>query len=517
MRVSFIIIFSFVCHTFLSAQNFSIQHSSTIEVKNKDAYPIRLIASDEENIVVSKGTTSLLSKEIEIFSKSLKSSQIIKLKTKEDERADNAIWTGKNLIVLWEKKIKNDKSFSFQLISKNGRSSNKSNIGNIEDGFSNNLKDHHVEVIKSPDNEYFAFIIKDIITKKVTSYTEVIAIFNKDGKLIEKQKNKYSDFSTFDGFHFISSDSQYIKISKNKNQLQIHQKNFIEKNQSKFSIPLEFPKNIITDSYTIEYNPQLSIFSFFSLTKNDANILGYNGEIFIQFDIKEQQQKSLWIQDYSSEFLDEFRKSDSISGGYILNKDFSLNTQFKIRKSLINQDGSYFLIREYYPTISPLKKDEQYATKSQELIDINGQINAPYNMLDLIVSKISNQGAIEWVKRLPKSQYGLGFQYGSFDAFINSKHELVILYNIELNAKSFIKKIENNYINNYNISPLAKTITSDGEVSTYHLSKWIGNDLTLFPISSINIAPSQENLFTISQEKSKSKPTRWKLTKIGFQ
>ncbi|MCO5233870.1 MAG: hypothetical protein LC105_05895 [Chitinophagales bacterium] len=513
----FVIVFSLFSSTCLIAQSFSIQNSSAIEVTDKYSYPIQLISVDSHNIVISKGSSTLLTKEYEIYSKSLKSTQKVKLKTSPYEKADYALWTGKLLILLWEKKVKNDNSISYQIVSKNGRTSTKSNLGIIENGQSSFLKNHQIEIIKSIDNEYFAFIIKDIITKKENQYIEFLAIFNKEGKLIEKQKNKYADFVAFDGFHFLSNDSLYIKISKNKNQLQVYQKNIIEKEQNKFSLPIEIPDSIIIGPYNIIYNPQNSGYSFSASLKNNAQTIGYNGEIFIQFDIDEQKQKSLWVNFYTAEFLEEFKKSDSISGGYILNNDFSLNTQFKIRKTLLNKDGGYYLIREYYPTIPLSIKKEQYASKIDKTLDINGQINSPYNMLDLIITKISNQGEIEWVKRIPKAQFGLGYQYGSFDAFLNKKEELVILYNMELSNKSFLKKIDNNYINNMNISPLAKTFTPNGEVSTYPLSKWLGNDMTLFPLFSIGFNSENEELLTITQEKSKSKPKLWKLTKIGFQ
>ena len=146
----------------VEAKDFNVKSSNSITIKDKDSYPIQLIHADSSFVIYTKGTESNEIKSIEFLNNTLRSVNNIKLKTTPIDRVEYVIWTGDQLIILWEKKNKNDRALSYQIINKNGRTSAKTFLGNLENCFSNYLKEHQVEIIKSPNNENFGFIVNEI-------------------------------------------------------------------------------------------------------------------------------------------------------------------------------------------------------------------------------------------------------------------------------------------------------------------------------------------------------------------
>ncbi len=517
-----LIIFSLIpLHVF--ATDFDIKTGSPSKIKYQNTFPINLIHADDNHIIFNKGNESGLTKEIEIFNKDFRSLKKIALKTKSNDRADYFLWTGEQLIVLWEKKIKNNRSLAFQLIGINGRTSSKSNLGVLEKCFSPYLRDHQVSTISSPDQEYFAFIIKDVYAKsysgKNADYNEFIAVFDKKGKLLEKQKNVLNEFSKTDGFYFLTNNGELIKLTSNssKNELLVTKKNLLEKKNENFKISLDLPKPVKPITYSIIFNNSSNTFDYIATTKSHDSIIGQNGLFVAKFDLNDQIEKSNWYYPFSDTLLIQYKKASNFSEGNTLFKDLSLSNDFKIRKIVPKNEGGFYIIQEYYNSFKPdflrdqLKKE--YTTQNENRFNTDYRLNTSYNTLDLIVTNVSKTGKIEWVKRVAKNQQGLGYQYGSFDAF-SSNDDLYILYNKEKTEKSFVKTMDRDHVLVNNIVPLGRKLTSGGEASFFDLSRKLEDKMIFYPLFSTSSNTSSVDFISFIQQNTSATPCDGKLIRI---
>ena len=508
-KLLFIILSLLTFH--VKAKDFNIKNSNVITIKDKDSYPIQLIHADDEFVIYTLGTEFNEVKSIEILNKSLRKVNSINLPTSTFDRVDHVIWTGEQLLVLWENQKKNDRVISYQLIHRNGRTSAKSFLVTLENCFSNFSKEHLVDVLKSPDNEYFGFIVNDIYSKKYSgkdaNYLEFIAIFDKEGKLLDKQKNSFNTFQQLDGFHFLTNDAQYLKFKSlaSKNQLILMKKDLIEKEKEVVTMYLKMPDTIQPVSYRIEYNPIQDNYSYLSTTKDKKDLKGINGTYISTFNLSQDSAIGQWYTPYPNELLDASQQSFKISEGNILLKDFSLSTDFKIRKVVFKEDGGYYIIQEYYKRYTPpfLKEDlnHEYSAKTDNLFNTDYKFNTSIDPQDFIITNVNSEGEILWTKYLPKSQNALGHQFGSFDAFTKAK-DLYLIYNVAKSQKSFAKYLDSNHVAVQKLVPLCKKIDNEGNITTNNLINTVYRKMVFFPIFSIYNPAISGSIYTITQEKS---------------
>lgn len=495
----------------VEAKDFNIKSSNTITIKDKDSYPIQLIHADDEFLIFTKGTEFNEVKSIEFFNKSLRSVKNIPLKTTPTERVDHIIWTGEQIFLLWEQKKKNDKAIYYQLIQKNGRISSKSFLVNLENCFSNQLKEHSVDVLRSPNNEYFGFVINEIYSKsysgKNAKYLEFIVLFDKEGKLIDKQKNAYNKFQQLDGFHFLTNDAQYLKLESNasKNQLLLTKKDLVEKQLEKLVLKINMPDTIQPVSYRIEYNPTQNNYSYIATTKDQKALKGINGTYVASYNLSRDSAISHWYTPYPKEIMETSKKSFKFSEGNILLKDYSLSNDFKIRKVEFKEDGGYFIIQEYYKRYTPpfLKEMLHHETsaKTENLFNAQNQFNTSLDPQDFIITNVNAEGEIDWIKYLPKSQNALGHQFGSFDAFTKNE-DLFLIYNVAKSQKSFVKYLDSNFVSAGKLIPICKKIDNEGNISSFNLRSIVPRGMVFYPIFSIYQSAKLGSLYTIVQEKS---------------
>lgn len=517
-----LIIFSLLSFN-VFATEFDIKTSSPSKIKYQNAFPIQLIHADDNYIIYNKGNASGLTKEVEFFNKDFKSLKKIPLTTKSGDRADYFIWTGEQLITLWEKKVKNNRSLAFQLTGINGRASSKSNLGVLENCFSPYLRDHQVETISSPNQEYFAFIVKDVYSKsysgKNADYYEFIAVFDKKGKLLEKQKNTFNEFTKMDGFHFLTDEGDLLKVVSNssKNELLVTKKNLSEKKNENFKITLDFPKPAKPVTYHIIFNNNSKTYDYIATTKSHDTIIGQNGIFIAKFDFNEQVEKSNWYSPFADTLLLQFRNISNFSEGNSLFKDLSLSSDFRTRKIVAKDDGGFYVIQEYYNSFRPefLKGNTKQETSSkiENRFNTDYRLNTSYNTLDLIVTHVNPSGKVEWIQRIPKSQNGLGYQYGSFDAF-SSDDNLYILYNREKNESSFVKKMDSDHVPISNIVPLGRKIDAEGNLSFFDLTKKLEGKMIFYPLFSISGNAEKNNFVSFIQQNTSATPCDGKLIRI---
>ena len=494
----------------VEAKDFNVKSSNSITIKDKDSYPIQLIHADSSFVIYTKGTESNEIKSIEFLNNTLRSVNNIKLKTTPIDRVEYVIWTGDQLIILWEKKNKNDRALSYQIINKNGRTSAKTFLGNLENCFSNYLKEHQVEIIKSPNNENFGFIINDIYSKKYSGkdakYLEFIALFDKDGKLLDKQKNAYNTFQKLDGFHFLTNEAQYLKFSSNasKKQILVTKKDLIEKQKEVIKLNLEIPNSVQIISYRIEFNPFQNNYTYISTTKDQKNLMGINGEYVATYDLNRDTAFSQWYSLYPNELFKSSQKSFKFPEGNILLKDFSLSNDFKIRKVEFKEDGGYYVIQEYYKRYTPpfLKEmlGQESSAKTENLFNTDYKFNTSLDPQDFIITNVNSKGEIDWIKYLPKSQNALGHQFGSFDAFTKND-DLYLIYNVAKSQKSFAKYLDSNHVSVQKLVPICKKLNKEGKITSYNLDKFFSKNMVFYPIFSIYQPAKIGSLYTIIQEK----------------
>ncbi|HUH74157.1 MAG TPA: hypothetical protein VLZ75_07090 [Chitinophagales bacterium] len=510
MHKLLILIFSIISVQVV-AKDFNINSSNTITIKDKDSYPIQLIHADDEFVIYTKGTEFNEIKSIEFLNKTLRTVNNIKLKTTSTERVDHIIWTGEQLIVLWEQKKKNDKAVYYQIIHRNGRTSAKSFLINLENCFSNQLKEHRVEILRSPDNEYFGFVINEVYSKKYSGkdakFLEFTAIFNKEGKLLDKQKNAYNKFQQLEAFHFLTHEAQHLKFASNasKRQIFLTKKDLNEKQTESSKLTFKMPDTVQVVAYRIEYNPIKNNYAYISTTKDQKNLKGINGTYVATFDLNLDTAISQWYTPYTSELLETSKKSFKFSEGNILFQDYSLSNDFKIRKVEFKEDGGYFIVQEYYKRYTPpfLKEmiDHETSAKTENLFNAQNQFNTSLDPQDFIITNVNSKGAIEWIKYLPKSQNTLGHQFGSFDAFTKNE-DLYLIYNVAKSQKSFAKYLDSSHVAVGKLIPICKKIDQEGKITSFNLRTTAPKNMVFYPIFSIYQSAKQGSLYTIAQEKS---------------
>lgn len=493
------------------AKDFNIKSSNTITIKDKNSYPIQLIHADDDFVIYTKGTEFNEVKSIEFLNKTLRTVNNIQLKTTPTERVDHIIWTGDQLIVLWEVKKKNDRALSYQIIQRNGRTSARSFLINLENCFSNDLKEHLVKTLKSPDNEYFGFVVNDIYSKKYSGkdakYLEFVALFDKAGKLLDKQRNTYNKFQQLDAFHFLTNEAQHLKFVSNaaKRQLILTKKDLNEKQTEVLKLTLKMPDTVQAVTYRMEYNPIKNNYTYISTTKDKKNLKGINGQYVATFNINSDTSSSQWYTPYSSELLKTSQKSFKFSEGNILLNDYSLSNDFKIRKVEFKEDGGYYVIQEYYKRYTPpfLKEqiDHENSAKTENLFNAQYQFNTSLDPQDFIITNVNSEGEIDWIKYLPKSQNTLGHQFGSFDAFTKNE-DLYLIYNVAKAQKSFVKYLDSTHVSVGKLVPICKKIDKTGKISSINLTSTLPKKMVFYPIFSIYQSAKVGSLFTIAQEKS---------------
>lgn len=500
----------------VDASEFLIKNGNSFQIKYKDHHPIQLVYADQEQVIFTKGSRNLLTKEIEFLNKQLRSIKKIALKTSRNDRVDHLVWTGKQLILLWEKQAKNDRALYYQVIAPNGRKINRVYLGNLENSFSHQLRHHQVETIQSPNSEYFGFIIRDVTAKsyqgKDAKFLEFIAVFDQSGKLLEKQKNHYNSYFQQDGVYFLTDAAEIVKFrsNTNKNEILVDSKNFLDKTKEHFKIDLNFPDTANAISYQIIYNQQHNTYDYISTTKSHDTIIGQNGIYVSKLDLAKKVESSNWYLPYSEGFVEGFKNNPKAIEGNILMDDLSLSNDFVFRKTLPNSDGSFYIVSEHYSSyIPPYLREElkhEYTAAIQNRLNVSNQLNTSYTTMDFIVTYVNANGQIDWIKRFPKLQEGLGFQYGSFDAYTD-QGDLYLFYNREKPVQSFIKTLDKNRVIVQNIVPICRKITPTGEHSFFNLSKELQNNMIFYPLFSNGIKANVNQLMTtLIQEKTNKSP-----------
>lgn len=500
--------YQFLCFAFciltlhVNGQEWKVKGSTPLKIKYDDQYPLKLLHSDSQQIIITKGNENLFTKEIEIFNSDFKSIRKIKIKSTKNDRVDHIIWTGEQFILLWEKKLQNKRSLSYQIITSNGRTTSKINLGVIQNGYSPYIKSHQVDIIQNPEKTLFAFVVKDIISKsfqgKNAEYSDFIAVFDKSGKLIEKQQNKYNNFHQLDTYHFISNDSTLSKWTSHwdKNSFQVTQKHVSEKTKQTIQVPVALPPRTKVISYHIAYNPITHTMDIMGQTRSHDSIIGMNGIFFHKYTSDSLSKNGQWLYSFDSMFVADFTKSTKFQDGIILYKDNSLSNDFNLRKLVPTSDGGWYLIQEYYPKYQPdfIKSDRNIAKKStfSHQFNVDYKLNVPLNFSDAIVTYIQKDGTIAWSKRIPKPQNGLGHQWGSLEAIVKNDN-LYLLYNVEKKDKSFIKTLDNQHVVIGNLNPVVWKINTEGQTESIKSKIKVDQDFVFFPQFSTHLTPSDKN------------------------
>lgn len=511
--------------TQINAQEWKVKGPSPIKTKFNEQFPKQLIHSDSQYIIISKSDKKLKTREIEIFNHDFKSVRKIKINSTDKERVDHILWTGQHFIFLWEKKVQNKRILSYQIVSMNGRAGSKINLGNINDAWGGYLRQHQVEIIKSPNHSLFAFVVKEVVSKnyqgKNAEYSDLIAVFDQSGKLIEKQQNKYTNYSLLDTYHFISNDSILSKWIGNfdKNEFQISQKHITDKSKNNQKSKFNLPTSSKILNYHIEFNNSTNTFDFFANTKSHDSIRGINGTLFTKINSDSFDINGQWYQPFDTTLLDQFKSSSKFSEGNILYQDYSLSTDFIFRKLMPTADGGWFMIQEYFPKFTPdfLKKNDRITHTHQLNLHYNTDYiyNTPLNMSDAILTYISKDGSIKWQKRIAKPQDGLGHQWGAFDAIIQ-ENDLYFLYNIETKGKSFVKKFDQQHVELSNLFPKVLKISMDGEVKSISAHQTVDQKFVFFPLFTQTVL-QQEPAILFLQEKSNTSPSKGRLVKFEIE
>lgn len=507
---------------FLNAQEWNTKGPKAINIKYDDLYPIQLLHADSQQIIITKGNENWMTKEIEFLNSDFKSIRKIKVASTKNERVDHIIWTGEQLILLWEKNVHNKRSLSYQLIGVNGRAASKVNLGVIPNGLSPYLRNHQVDIIHNPDYTLFAFVVKDIISKnyrgKNAEYADFIAVFDKSGKLLEKQQNKYNTFQQLDAYHFISNDSLISKWVSNwdKNTFQVTQKHLTDKSKQTTQVTVDLPPRTKVISYHLEYNSTTHTMDIMGQTRSHDTIIGMNGIFFNKYTLESLQKNGQWLYPLDSIFVADFTKSSKFKDGIILYKDNSLSNDFNLRKLVPTSDGGWYLIQEYYPKYLPdfIKNDIEIAVSStfKNQFNVDYKYNTPLNMSDLIVSYIQKDGTITWSKRIPKPQEGLSHQWGSFEAFILN-NDVYILYNIEVRGKSFVKNLDNQHVVIGNINPIVWKVNTEGQSLKVKSHQNVDKDFVFFPQFSNSISQLKKG-YIFLQKNSVEFPSQGRLVEF---
>ena len=521
----FLILVFLILGTSSFASEIKVDVAKTEQIKFNDKYPLKLIYADNRNILYTMGDKNFNTKTLVAANQQLRNIKTTKLKTNKNERADHFIWTDENTIILWENKKGKDRDLYFQNILKNGRITSRTKIDVLKDGFSPYLRAHDVQTIESPGRVYFAFIINQIVSKnyygKNAVFQELIAVFDKDGKLIDKQKNTYSKFEETEHFYFLTDSSDILKISSQQknDKILVERKNLLNKEKEVFSVELNKPDSVFIKYFRIDYNAKTNTYDYFARIKSADSIIGQNGVFNAKFDLENRSQLTQATYILDSVFLEGFKNNPSHSNGNITFKDNSLHDNYVIRKVLPKDDGGFYIIQEYFSQESfTIKNDHDLREKPDEVksfFNIDYKPNIPYNTYEFILSNINKDGSIAWVKRVPKYQRGLSYQFGTFDAF-TEHNDLYLLYNKEERKKSFTKGLDSNYIAVSHFVPLAKKVNNDGEVEFFKLDKFLKDDVVLFPLFSTKFL-SNGKLIGYGVESTNSTPSKGQLLRIGIQ
>ncbi len=501
----------------LIASDFNVKSGNKFQVKKKDNFPIQLIYADYDKIIYTKGNIHYLVKEVEFLDRNLRSVRKLALKTDSHHRVDHVLWTGEHLILLWEEKVKNDRKLSFQLIAQNGRKTNKSLLATLEEGFSTQLRKHDVITLESPGKDFFGFVVKEVTSKnqngKDAVFVKFTAVFDKKGKLLHQEKEVFSEFKYFDGFNFLTDSGQIVQIQSNSEdrEILVQKNSFTNKIRETYRFETDLTQEAKILTYHTIFNPVTCTYDFISTIKNHDSIQGQNGTYTLKIDLENNRILSSSQVVFEQDFIDYFRSSPKYSEGNILADSLSISNDFIFRKVLTQSDGSLYVISENYNYFRPkfLKEQlgQEYSDGVFSRFDANYGLNNSYNAMDMIVTHIDSYGNIDWVRRVPKSQMGLGFQYGSFDAYVDS-NELYIFYNREKDLKSFTTTIDKNHVVVKNLVPICKKINPEGELTFFNLSKILDKKMIFFPLFSFSYQTSPKSYFTnLTQEKTYKTPS----------
>ena len=489
MTRTLVLLFVFFA-TRIYASDISIQKSRPFKSNHKNVYPIQLVASDSFQIIYTQGNEKKSTQEVLFANQKFRTTKKIILKTKPQERADNFIWTGEKLIILWEKKVKNDRLLSYQLISKNGRRTSVSNLIQLPNCFSPYLKDHNVEIIYSPNKQYAAFIIQDFVLKKNSKknpqFTEYLVIFDRNGQILEKQKNSSDRFDKISGVYFLTDQGELLKFkSENaQKQIRVDKKNLTNKEKEVITFHTDLPDSVQVLSYQIHFNSTTDTYDYLAKIKTNDTVTGQNGLLSMKLNLEKDSVQNAQFTLYSPAFLSAFQNNKKFSEGQVIYPDLSLGEQFITRKVCFNASGGTFYVQEFYnqsyPKILNENTDKEYPERNSYRFTQDYNIQSSYNMLDFIVTYINPQGKIEWSIRIPKEQLGLGYQFGSFDAFARDS-SLYLFYNTELPGNSFLKTMNLTRIDMDKVIPILVTVQGDATYQKKDIRPLLDEGLIFFP------------------------------------
>lgn len=513
----------------LQAVEFEVKESKEIK-PDKISIPVELVDTDDNITVYSKGTELNSVRGVVLLDKNLNTSKIIELPTKLTDRVNYIIWTGEQVIVLWEKKVKFDMELSYQTFDKTGKMTTpRTTLESFKNKFTPAAVNFNVEVIQSPDKEFSGYAINYSFVKSMKDSKgyndEVLIVFNKKGKKLYSKKRETGYNSDTEGYYFLNNNGEIIKlISQSKqNAIKVITINIENGQLSDEKIPVNFPESSYPLNYKICYHKADNTYNYIATTSNGKK--GFNGELTIKLDINRKSQISSSHVLYTDDFLQEFSNSTTYRSDKVLLNDNSLNRYFKLRKPIYKKDGGYYFIKEYYQkTITQFHHKRENAFNSNNIVmtdsplDFSTQTKETSNILDFIVTNVDKDGKILWIKRIPKSQMTLRMEYGFFDAFVHND-DLYLAYNE--GEKNIDKPFKENFgkVNLVMgiVRPIVRKIDNNGNITTFDLSEQLGKKNVFAPFFSLNYVYDADYFITYVKNKANSATSPGKFIRLSVK
>lgn len=490
----------------LQATEFEIKESA-IKKPTSTTSPINLIHYDDDMMIYTKGTTQYFTaRSVDYLDKNLKLIKSIPIPTKLTDRADHMFWTGEKLIVFWEKRVKNDRQLSIQTFDKNGISTPRKVLEQLENSYSVMLNDQETFIFSSENKKYHAIVQHNSWTKgfnlKKKNHNLFTLVLDEKGNILYQNTSRTVDIFPDLGVMELSNEGELMNFMFNEKGVKIAKFDVISKKSDTTELQINLPENIKeTGGYVNTYfNLKDQTIDFFGRGYKEGD-KGFSGEYFIRYDKKNNKLIHTKYYNYDQSFIDSYEKSKEVWSGNLVFNDGTFSLRMLQRDIYKRPNGGYYLIKEFYSTDVGIKTD-----------------NLTYYILDFLITAYDAEGNVEWTKRVPKSQEVFHSEFGFFNSFLD-KDDLYLVYNES--AKNLNKDLDDDFEKTNlvlgDIKPIIRKIDFNGNIETFDISEQLKSKFTFSPSFSKNFHSPYSGIATIAKKKARTPLTEYNLIRIQIK
>lgn len=230
------------------------------------------------------------------------------------------------------------------------------------------------------------------------------------------------------------------------------------------NLPMKLGKKFITNiSFNVTDNREIVTAGYFA----DKKDMAISGAFYMRLESVSGQVRSSNMQDFSKEFLGRFVDAKYPERGVGMR-------DFELQDLQVLNDGTIYLIGEqYFEAITCQGQPPQMKCITE------------YFFNDIVVTRISNEGKVQWTSNIPKRSYdkdnGMVLSY----SYIITKNKIFFLYNDLPKNLTTTLPLELKYGSGPGMVSVVASINGKGEVSREHLHENVKSKTVIRPRTSL--------------------------------